>query len=141
MMYRARQVMHIWSMQVFQLLVPTMFLGIEGVIVVTLFVAIKVGYSEDFLVAIFALSIGSISLYGFKAVILFSVRVTETSAELIQDILHGPSITKANKLALISCGPLELRVGSTFTITDQTLPTVVQDIIIGNLINLLVTFR
>jgi len=141
MIYRTAQVLHTWSMEVFQFLVPAYFLGIEFIIIVTLFVSIRVGFSIEFLIAIFAFAIGLITFYGFMSTIHLASNVTELSVGYIVTLLSDKSNTKADKCFLISCRRLKVRIGSTFTVTAETFPTVFQDVIVGYLINLLVTFH
>jgi len=140
-MYRASQLMHRWSMDVFKLLVPILFIGAEFTIIIAIFLCIRVGFSKQIIFAILAFATGVIIFCVLMFALVFSSGITKGSAGYIDALVNAAICTKASKLFLNSCPPLQLRIGSTFTVTQQTFPTIMQDVLIGNITNLLVTFK
>jgi len=141
LMYRASQLMHRWSMDVFKHLVPVLFIGAEFMIIMAMFACIRLGFSKQIILAILAFAIAVILFCVLMFALVLSSGITKGSAGYVDELVNAATSTKANKRFLISCPPLELRIGSTFTVTQQTFPTILQDVLIGNIINLLVTFK
>ena len=133
--------MHPWAMDVFKYLVPTLMVSVESTIVIALFVAIRAGFSNQYFIALFSMSIGMISLFSVMYMYLFAAKMSEMSAKFIASLGSEAVDLKIDKLVAVSCAPVKIKIGSTFTVSQQTLPTVLKDVIIGNLINLLVTFK
>jgi len=140
LMYRACQVMHIWSMEVFELLVPALLMAVEFVVVVFLFVAIRVGFSNEFAIALFSTLAAMIIFYALASLMLLGTNVTDVTTSTLK-VLETGSLTKLEYTIMASCPSLKVKVGSTFTITKDTLSTIFQGVIIDSLINLLVTFK
>jgi hypothetical protein len=132
---------HIWAMEFFQFLLPFYLTGAELLSVAALYCAIRMHVSLG-LFTVLALGTGMTCFLTLKVALEFSAKVGESSREFSQTpfLPEGSLFTKEYRMFLKSCKPLDLRVGDSFPITKDTFPTISQDIILGNLINLLVGF-
>ena len=143
--FRAAQVVHDWEKEVFQQLLPTSVTGAEMIIIFALFAAIRLnthGATNEKLMALAFLSVGTITFFIFKQGIEFASKVTDASRDFsrMQFLQECFRCEQEDKVFLASCKPLVIKVGETFTITKESFPTISQDIILANLVNLLLTF-
>ena len=144
--YRAAQVLHYWATEVYQLFLPLCMVGTELIIIFALFLAIRLNADtqaqDKLIIAVSALSIGAISFYNLKQGVEFSSKITESSREFsrIPVLGKGACFEPKDRLFFASCKPLVAKVGGTFIITRQSFLTISQDIILGSLVNLLITF-
>jgi len=135
--------MHSWGLDVFKYLLPGYVVTAELVIIATLFVSIKLINNSgiELILSFVGTGIAITALSCVKAAMDYAWSTTKLSQKLSRIGRIRKNLTKEDKLFLISCRPLKIKVGNTFTITNQTLPTIVQDIVMGSLINLLLAFR
>jgi len=75
-----------------------------------------------------------------KVGLQFASGVTISSERFARTQINGFRFRKEDQLFLKSCKPLAIRIGGTFTVTDETFPTISQYIIMNNVINLLLLF-
>ena len=141
--YRSAQHIHYWAMEIVRHMLPVAMVGIETVIIFAFFAAIRLSTSTDEkLLAVVALSAGIISFIVLKRCIEFATKVTNSSRDFSRYpfLNQGPRFGREDKVFLASCKPLMLKVGDTFTINEESFPTISHDILLGTIINLLVTF-
>ena len=147
--YRAAQVVHNWAMEVFQpFLLLASVAGAEMVTICALFAAIRLNThgstNEKFMALAFLSTRLFICFYIFKQCIEVASKVTDAFRNFsrIPFLIQGSRFRFAyeNKVFLASCKPLVLTVGEICTITKQSFPTISQDIILGSIVNLLLTF-
>ena len=141
--YRATQVMHNIAMDVFKVLVPAYITESEFLILAALFLAIRLGVSPGFIFILIDVPIGLACFSCLKFGIEFAATVTELSRSCSWTpfLKYRSNFTKEDRTFLKSCATLKFKVGETFTISRETFPTMSQQIILNNLVNLLVTFR
>ena len=143
--YRSAQLVHNWTMEVFQELVTATLAGTEFVIIFAFLAAIRLntyGAANDKFIAFVFLSVGAMFFFLFKQSIEFASKVTDTSRDFsrIPFLEEGSHFEHKDEVFLASCKPLVIRVGETFTFTKNSFPTISQDVILGTLVNLLITF-
>ena len=141
--YRATQTMHNRAMNVFGILVPALVTGAQLLILASLFLVIRIGVSSGILFIILDVPLGIMCFICLKTGIEFASNVTELSQNCSWTpfLNHRPDFTKKDRIFLKSCALLKFKVGETFTITKVSFPTMSQQIILGNLVNLLVLFE
>jgi hypothetical protein len=142
MYYRAFQVQHTWAMDFYTFLLPAYITGSELLTVASLFFAIRLNAVLGLHFTVIMFLVGIITFIILKVALEFSAKVGELSVGFSRNpfLPEGRQFTREDKSFLKSCKPLKLRVGSSFSIVKDTFPTISQDIILGNLINLLITF-
>ena len=143
--FRAAHLYHDWGMEVFKPLLPALLFSAEMVIIFGLFLSIRFhthDANEPIFSSLAAVSIGGLTLFILRRAFEVGVNLMETSQDFsrIPFLQKGCSFETKDRLVLASCKPLVLKVGEVFLITKETFPTILQDIILGNLINLLITF-
>jgi len=110
----------------------------EVLVILSLYITIRMNISGGFLVAL-VVAMGGACYFVLKAVIKFSARLSEVSREFCKP--GGlRNLNKKHKSLIASCKPLSFAIGSTCTVTRQTFPTITQDIILSNLVNMLVSY-
>jgi len=138
MKYQAALVLHNWLLDIVMIMLPLITLE-EVFVVVTLYTSIRMEVKGGFLTLII-LGLSANNYSALKTICEASVAMTEASAgfsKLIKKIGSGSRLGKEDRLMLAACRPIKTVVGSMFTISRETLPTITQDIILGNVINLL----
>ena len=141
--YRAAQLNHSLAMEIYQYLLPVSVAGVEMFIIFAFFAAIRLNtYANEKFLALVALSAGALGFFIFKQCIDLATKVTDSSRDFcrIPFLQKGSRFVREDKVFLASCQPLLMRIGHTFTIEKQSFPTISQDIILGTLVNLLITF-
>ena len=141
--FRAAQLIHCFAMEVFHYLLPAILTASEMVILFSLFLAIRLNtYTDEQLFTVLAICIGGISFFTLKQALEYAAKVMESSQAFskIPFLKRGCHFEIEDRLFLASCKPLVISVGGTFSITNDTFPTISQNIILVNLINLLITF-
>ena len=140
--FRAAQYFHYWAMEVFRFILPASVTGAEVIIIFALFASLRLRETVGPIIIMLTMTLGGICFFVFKKALEFASRVTESSQDFSRTpfLKEGDKLNKYERVFLFSCKPLVLRVGETFVITKETFPTISQDIILGNLINLLLTF-
>jgi hypothetical protein len=129
-------------MELFQTLLPAFIFGGEVVVLVTLFLSIRFHGTAGLGFTIFELLLAAATLVCIKSSLTLAYKVTDMSREFSKlPQLNYSGINKDEGRFSRSCAPLRLKVGKTFTITRETLPHILQRIIIENLISLLVFSR
>ena len=141
MYFRAAQVLHYRAVEITQFLVPLFLAGGELVVILSFFLAIRLSSTEPFITMVM-LSIGVAGLVFIERALDFAAKFTESSRQFsrIPFLRKGCHFRKRDKVFLASISPLVIRVANTFTITKATFPTILQDIILVNLMHLLITF-
>jgi len=125
-------------MEAFRIMLPCFMTTAELVCISGLYLAIRLnGVIGIFLAGVF-FNFAAACFCIFKISLEFAAKVTTISEGFSKIHSRERPLTKLDRCFLASCGKLKLKVGETFTITGDTFPTVSQDIILGNLINLLV---
>ena len=140
--FRAAQCMHNLGMEVFEFIIPVCVTGGEVIILFTLFVSIRLNILVEPIIVLTTISIGGICFFVFKKTFDFASRITEACREFSQPpfLQRGNHFEKQDRLFLLSCKPLEIKIGAPIVITKNTFPTISQDVILGNLFNLLLIF-
>jgi len=135
--------MHACAMDAFGVLLPVYVTAAELVVTSSIFSSIKMTNSTFF--AIPLLAVGLICFSILKVALEFASKVTTNSRDFSRTPYPAGGrpimLSQEEKVFLQSCKPLLLRVGDTFTITEETFPTISQDIIMTNVINLLVALQ
>jgi hypothetical protein len=141
-LFRAAQLYHSSAMEEYKFVLPAFIAGAEMVIIGTLFIAIRLHAYEEPFFTLSAFGIATACFFIHKKSIEFAAKITEASQDFsrIPFMEKGCQLGHKDRLFLSSCKPLVLRVGSTFTITKDTFPTISNDVIMGTLINCLITF-
>jgi len=141
--YRATFLMHAWAMDAFRFLVPGIVLSAEFTAVIAFFITVRTANPNEVYICALALAVGIIDFLALKAAVVLASKVAEVSKDYIGFMLfkNGGKVSTLDRRVWISCRPLLQKVGSTFTITKETFPTMSQDIILGNVITLLLMFR
>ena len=142
MYFRAAQYFHYWWMEIFRVILPVCVTGAELIIVFTLFASLRLHALVGTFIIMVVMAVGGICFIVFKEALEYASMVTESSRDFSRTpfLKEGDKLSQYERVFLFSCKPLVLRVGETFVITKETFPTISQDIILGNLINLLLTF-
>ena len=144
--YRAAQIFHDWAQGTVHYLLPAGVAVAEVVIISGLFVAIRLNTygtsTEERLLALVFLSVETNCFFVFKQCIEFASKVTDASRDFsrIPFLQKGSRYEHKDREFLASCKPLTFKVGETFTINRESFPTITMDIILGTLVNLLITF-
>jgi len=137
-LYRAAQVLHTWGINSFRSMILSSVVIGETVTIFSLYVFIRTQLKAG-IVGPMILSIGGMSYYSIKVGLEINAWLTDMSRQFCRPN-NARELNKEGRSRLASCQPLTLVVGSTFTVTKATMPTISQDIILGNLINLLVSY-
>ena len=128
-------------MDVYLFLLPAYITAAELVIIVTMFLVIRLNVSAGQFMTVLSLSVGIVTVLCLRFGIDFASKLYDFSRNFsttpFEDVKR---FTKYDRCMLASCRPLQLKVGETFKITRNTFPTISQDIILGSLVNLLLTF-
>jgi len=138
--YREIELLHSWAMDVFKTLLPAFVAGAELFIIFSMFLVIRMNLALGFLFSAVGISLGINCFVFLKLSLQFSAKVTSSSKAFSTTpyVSRKTHFSKEDRRFLASCRPLALRVGSTFTISRETFPTISQDIILIKLMNLLV---
>jgi len=91
------------------------------------------------LIAPLTVILGGVSYFCTKTALDFAADLTERSLEFCKPTRLQP-LSKEDKCRLPSCKPLKTVIGGTFTVTKRSVLTISQDVILGNVINLLVGY-
>jgi len=124
-------------MDIFQSLIVLLIVVAELTIIICLYNVIRTDYV---LLAMFFLVVDGLVLFGLKTAFDFGANLTDTSKNFLKlwSILELPQEDRL--MMAVASQPLRVIVGNTFKITRQTFPTVVQNIILDNVVTLLVTY-
>jgi hypothetical protein len=133
------QIHHAVACDVVKYALPIVMPMAELLIVVALYSVIRLSSSLNALITLTLMAVGLVAGMVLKLGIDVAVRVTEKS-ETIRALALRKGFTKADIRFFRSCRPLKWKIGSTFTITRETFPHILNEIIIANVINLLVAF-
>lgn len=138
-MFRILQIHHQMAEDIAGPILPSIVVVAELLIVTTLYCLIRL-YSSIHLFLLFALlSVSFFATVVLTLAIWLAVRTTEYSEKFIA-LGHSIQLTKGENLFLRSCHRLRWKIGKTFVLTRDSLPTIYQDIIGAYTINLLLTF-
>ncbi len=137
--FRMHQIHHALACDVVKYALPIVIPVAEFLIVVTFYSVIRLSSSFNAFITLTLMAVGLVAGMVLKLGIDVAVRVTEKS-ETIRALALRKGFTKADIRFFRSCRPLKWKIGSTFTITRETFPHILNEIIIANVINLLVAF-
>ena len=133
--------LHAWAAAIFRNIVAIWLVTAEALMIIGFFIAIRMNTRLG-LITVFALVLAGITLVCAKFLMEFAAELTDRSQEFCKPRTPRP-LSKEIKCYLSGCQPLKTSIGllgGTFTVTKETFPTVSQDVILGNLINLLVGY-
>jgi len=137
--YRFCQVYHAAFMDLIGYHLPFTIIGAEILLVTTAFSIIRLYRFLDPLFVGTLVSIGLFTLIVFNAVFQFAGRLTEASNQF-SNVQNVQETTRDEKLSLLSCTPLNVKI-HVLIITKLTFPTIVKDVVINSVVNLLLIFR
>ncbi len=136
--YHAADVMNTQILATTRTLLTGFLVMIQVIIVLSLVLSIRMNINAGFVVPI-VLFVGGVGYTILKLVLEYQGNLTRLSKEFRQPAgLRG--FNKEDKCRLASCRPWRIVIGNTFTITRQTFATISQDIILGNVVNILVAY-
>jgi len=138
--YYAVHILHTWAMTTFRTIVAGYLIIGEVLVILSIFIVIRLKMRLG-VVSFIALVAGGVSYFCTKIALQFSADLTDRSKEFSKPFGRLLSLSKGDKCPEALCKPLKLVIGSTFTVTKQSILTISQDIILMNLINLLVTYK
>jgi len=141
MLYRAAFIINTWLVDTTKFLVPGFLTATEVMIIGSLYTAVRLNRTNGIYFSLLLGSLGVRGLLKIKMDLGFAMRMTELSINFKHLVrLEGARCTVEDRRFLDSCLPIRLKLGDTFTVSKNTYYTIVQDIIISNLVNLLVTY-
>lgn len=137
--YRAACIMHTWFMEIAKNFTPLFLTATELMIIGALYTAFRLNMGLLLTVALIAFAFSG--LFTVKFDFTFATKITEMSISFKQiSCLEQGKLNKENQRFLKSCRPIQIKIGNAFTVTRQNFPTIFQDIILANLVNLLVVY-
>ena len=121
-------------------ILPAMITVGEIMIITTLYCFIRLYSSVQIFVLCTLFCVGFFATVVLTLGIWSGLRATEYSEKYIA-LANSVQMTKEEKIFFISCSPLRWRIGNTFLLCRDSLPTIFKDIIVGFSIQLLITFK
>jgi len=139
--YRAHQVFHNYIIEEIQIIGPVCLSCVELITIVFIYGTIRLGASVDvdlFLILnVFFVSL--VCLVVLEIILQFAHQITQHSELLSkqQYFPDGRGPTKEDERFMKSCRPLKWKIG-VFTVTRNTFPTILNNIVIQSVIDLLI---
>jgi len=136
--YKAALMLYTLAAGIFRNIIAIWLVTAEALIIIGFFITIRMNTRLG-LITVFALVLAGITFFCFKFLTDFATNLMDRSLEFCKPKTPRP-LSKEIKYCLSGCQPLKTPVGGTFTVTKETFPTVSQQVILDNLINLLVAY-
>jgi hypothetical protein len=145
LLYRAMQVHHQLAYDAARPVLPSMVMIAESLIIGCAFTLIKAEPTENPVITWGALCVGVIATSVLTLALRLAVKATEVSGKYVEVKNHleldpNKILSKYDRKLFNSYYSLKWKIGYSgigFIITRETIPTVFQDIIIANVINLI----
>ena len=134
--YRTAQILHILATEAFQFLLQLYIVLAELLVLGMLYIFIR-NLTPPTFIAVPSGIVGGACLMCISLAFGSAAIINESSRSIFKLV---KKTTKEQKALLRSLKPMVIRVGPTFTISSQTFPNMV-DQVLSNLVNLLVTFN
>jgi ABC-type bacteriocin/lantibiotic exporter with double-glycine peptidase domain len=139
--YRMLQIHHRVANELVGLILPPMMSCAELLIILTAYSIVIHLNPVVTWIALWVMICATIILLFALRYAVISTEISQTYIEVVKHIEPPKALTKAQRKFFRSLYPLNWTVGfggNGFRITKETIPTVFQDIIIANLINLII---
>jgi hypothetical protein len=142
--YRMLQVHHRTSIEIAGPVLPPMICCAELIIIVAAY-SIIMHADNKAVTIVSAMCVGLVATILLVFALMYAIESIEISQKYIEVVKHVQStkvMTPAEVKIFRSLYPLDWKIGyggNGFKLTKESIPTIFQDIIVGNLINLIVT--
>ena len=140
LLFRSLQVHHKFAEDAFDAILPSTVIVAEVLIVTTLYCLIRLYSSLHFFLLCLLLCISLFTTVLLTLGIWLAVQATEYSEKYIE-LGRSRQPTKSEDVFLRSCRKFKWKIGNTFVLSRDSLPTIYRDIIVTYTINLLLTFK
>ena len=141
LLYRSNQILFSSEARTIAYLLPACIPMAEFVLITAVYSLIRFDNARSPFLSLVLLSVCCMSFIVLKSSLQYPFRVTECSREYSKlGFNYNRKASKLDKLYFECCSPFSWKIGNTFTVSQDTIPRIINDIIVSNVINLLIAY-